>query len=42
LLADWSGSLEDEMLSGELHDHVRRAIDLLSPHHRAVASQSPR
>jgi RNA polymerase sigma-70 factor (ECF subfamily) len=36
LLADWSGNAEDEMLSGELHAHVRRAIDLLPPHYRAV------
>jgi len=36
LLADWSASAEDGMLSGELHAHVRRAIDLLPPHYRAV------
>lgn len=36
LLADWSASAEDEMLSGELHGHVRRAIDMLPPHYRAV------
>lgn len=36
LLADWSGNPEHEMLSGELHAHVRRAIDGLPPHYRAV------
>jgi len=36
LLADWSTSAEDEMLSDEMHGHVRRAIDLLPPHYRAV------
>jgi RNA polymerase sigma-70 factor (ECF subfamily) len=36
LLADWSASAEDELLSGELHGHVRRAIDRLPPNYRAV------
>ncbi|MGH7703050.1 MAG: sigma-70 family RNA polymerase sigma factor [Gemmatimonadales bacterium] len=36
LLADWSASAEDQLLSGELHAHVRRAIDLLPPHYRVV------
>jgi RNA polymerase sigma-70 factor (ECF subfamily) len=36
LLADWSASAEEEMLAGEIHDHVRRAIDMLPPHYRAV------
>lgn len=36
LLADWSASAEEEMLCGEIQDHVRRAIDMLPPHYRAV------
>lgn len=36
LLADWSGNAEDELLMGETHAHVRRAIDMLPPHYRAV------
>jgi RNA polymerase sigma-70 factor (ECF subfamily) len=36
LLADWSASAEDGLLSGETHALVRRAIDLLPPHYRAV------
>jgi RNA polymerase sigma-70 factor (ECF subfamily) len=36
LLADWSASAEDEALSGETHALVRRAIDMLPPHYRAV------
>ena len=36
LLADWSASAEDELLAGEMHAHVRRAIDLLPPHYRAI------
>ena len=36
LLADWSASAEEEMLAGEIHDHVRRAIDMLPSHYRAV------
>jgi len=36
LLADWSASAEEEMLAGEIHDRVRRAIDMLPPHYRAV------
>ena len=36
LLGDWSASAEEEMLAGEIHDHVRRAIDMLPPHYRAV------
>ena len=36
LLADWSASAEEGMLSGETHALVRRAIDLLPPHYRAV------
>jgi RNA polymerase sigma-70 factor (ECF subfamily) len=36
LLADWSASAEDELLSDEVHARVRRAIDLLPPHYRAV------
>ena len=36
LLADWSATAEDGLLSGETHALVRRAIDLLPPHYRAV------
>jgi RNA polymerase sigma-70 factor (ECF subfamily) len=36
LLADWSDSAEDGLLSGETHAMVRRAVDLLPPHYRAV------
>ncbi len=36
LLADWSASAEEGMLSRETHALVRRAIDLLPPHYRAV------
>lgn len=36
LLADWSTSAEEGMLSGETHALVRRAVDLLPPHYRAV------
>ena len=36
LLADWSASAEDGMLSGETHALVRQAIDLLPPHYRTV------
>ncbi len=38
LLADWSASAEEGMLSGETHALVRRAIDLLPPHYRAVVA----
>jgi RNA polymerase sigma-70 factor (ECF subfamily) len=36
LLADWSTNAEEEVLSGETHALVRRAIDMLPPHYRAV------
>ena len=36
LLADWSATAEDGLLSGETQALVRRAIDLLPPHYRAV------
>ena len=36
LLADWSASAEDEVLSEETQALVRRAIDMLPPHYRAV------
>jgi len=36
LLADWSASAEEGMLSGETHALVRRALDLLPPHYRTV------
>ena len=36
LLADWSGGAEEGLLAGETHAHVRRAIDMLPPHYRAV------
>lgn len=36
LLADWSGNAEDELLVGESHAHVHRAMDMLPPHYRAV------
>jgi len=36
LLADWSASAEDGLLSDETQALVRRAIDLLPPHYRAV------
>lgn len=36
LLADWSASAEDGMLSDETQALVRRAIDILPPHYRAV------
>jgi RNA polymerase sigma-70 factor, ECF subfamily len=36
LLADWSASAEDEVLSEETHALVRQAIDMLPPHYRAV------
>ena len=36
LLADWSSSAEDGLLSDETQALVRRAIDMLPPHYRAV------
>jgi RNA polymerase sigma-70 factor (ECF subfamily) len=36
LLADWSASAEEGLVSGETHAMVRRAIDALPPHYRAV------
>jgi RNA polymerase sigma-70 factor, ECF subfamily len=36
LLADWSSSAEDGLLSDETQALVRRAIDILPPHYRAV------
>jgi len=36
LLADWSASAEEGMLSGETQALVRRALDLLPPHYRTV------
>ena len=36
LLADWSASAEEGVLSGETQALVRRAIDILPPHYRAV------
>ncbi len=36
LLTDWSASAEDEVLSAETHALVRRAIDMLPAHYRAV------
>jgi RNA polymerase sigma-70 factor, ECF subfamily len=36
LLADWSASAEDGLLSDETQALVRRAIDMLPPHYRAV------
>jgi RNA polymerase sigma-70 factor (ECF subfamily) len=36
LLADWSASAEDGLLSDETQALVRRAIDILPPHYRAV------
>ena len=36
LLADWSASAEEGLVSGETHAMVRRAIDPLPPHYRAV------
>ena len=36
LLADWSASAEDGVLSGETQALVRRTIDMLPPHYRAV------
>ncbi|HSE04044.1 MAG TPA: sigma-70 family RNA polymerase sigma factor [Methylomirabilota bacterium] len=36
LLADWSASAEDGLLSDETRALVRRSIDLLPPHYRAV------
>lgn len=36
LLADWSASVEDGLLSDETQALVRRAIDMLPPHYRAV------
>ena len=36
LLADWSGSAEDGVQSDETRALVRRAIDMLPPHYRAV------
>jgi RNA polymerase sigma-70 factor (ECF subfamily) len=36
LLADWSASAEDGVESGETQALVRRAIDMLPPHYRAV------
>lgn len=36
LLADWSASAEDGLLSDETRALVRRAIDMLPPHYRAV------
>ncbi len=36
LLADWSASAEDGLLSDETRALVRRSIDMLPPHYRAV------
>lgn len=36
LLADWSANAEDGLLSDERQALVRRAIDMLPPHYRAV------
>jgi RNA polymerase sigma-70 factor (ECF subfamily) len=36
LVADWSASAEDGLLSDETQALVRRAIDMLPPHYRAV------
>src|SRR5260370_4375744 len=36
LLADWSASAEDEVLSDETHALLRRAIDMLPSHYHAV------
>ena len=36
LLADWSASAEDGLVSDETQALVRRAIDMLPPHYRAV------
>jgi RNA polymerase sigma-70 factor (ECF subfamily) len=36
LLADWSAGAEDGLLSDETQALVRRAIDMLPPHYRAV------
>ena len=36
LLADWAASAEEGLVSGETHAMVRRAIDPLPPHYRAV------
>jgi RNA polymerase sigma-70 factor, ECF subfamily len=36
LLADWSASAEEGLLSDETQALVRRAIDMLPPHYRAV------
>jgi RNA polymerase sigma-70 factor (ECF subfamily) len=36
LLADWSASAEDGVRSNETQELVRRAIDMLPPHYRAV------
>jgi RNA polymerase sigma-70 factor (ECF subfamily) len=36
LLADWSASAEDGLFSDETQALVRRAIDMLPPHYRAV------
>jgi RNA polymerase sigma-70 factor (ECF subfamily) len=36
LLADWSSTAEEGLASGETQARVRRAIDLLPPHYRAV------
>lgn len=36
LLADWSASAENGVLSSEIQALVRRAIDMLPPHYRAV------
>jgi RNA polymerase sigma-70 factor (ECF subfamily) len=36
LLADWSSTAEAGLASGETQARVRRAIDLLPPHYRAV------
>jgi RNA polymerase sigma-70 factor, ECF subfamily len=36
LLADWSAGAEEGLLSGETHARVRRAIDMLPAHYRAV------
>jgi RNA polymerase sigma-70 factor (ECF subfamily) len=38
LLADWSATAEDGLVSGETHAMVRRAVDLLPPHYRAVVA----
>ncbi len=36
LLADWSATAEDGLVSGETHAQVRQAIEELPPHYRTV------